>query len=149
MRHASYYDHENQYVTYFGMLKLKNSLDNLLIELNEKFSQKKIRITHSILPRAKHTALLMRDILSPKGIDVFRTSDPRLNSDKLQINEDYIKEIVGLCDKENEICIILSHQPDIELFTKKKIETSEWFRMIVELKEKPVSTNEHSDDLPF
>lgn len=151
MRHASYYDKENQYVTYYGMLELKNSLDNLFTELAEKFPEKKLRIIHSILPRAKHTVLLIKDIFgsSSKKIDVFTTSDPRLNSDEFQINNNYINEVVGECEKENKICLILSHEPDIEAFCDRKLNTSEWIRVSVELEEKIIQRVEGEDDLPF
>lgn len=149
MRHANYYDHENQYVTYNGVLQLKNSVDKLFTKLNEEFPQKKIRITHSILPRAKHTVLLINDMLSAKGIDVYMTSDPRLNSDKLEISDSYIEEIVSERDKKNEVSLILSHQPDIEFFCKKELENSEWIRMTIDLEEKTAQTSDENDDLPF
>ena len=148
MRHASYYDHENQYVTYRGMTTLKQSVDKLKIELDEKFPGKKLRIIHSVLPRAKHTSLLMAEMLS--GLKVFHTGDPSLNSDKLQINDAYISKVVASCEKDNEVCLILSHQPDIEEFCQKELSTSEFIRKTVTLDvESPPSTNSGDDDLPF
>lgn len=151
MRHASYYDKENQHVTYYGMLELKESLDDLFTEITEKFPEKKLRVVHSILPRAKHTTLLIKDILGSKSkkMDVFTTSDPRLNSDKFQIKSNYIQEVVGGCEKENKICLILSHEPDIEAFCDRKLKTSKWIRMTVELKEENIPAENDKDDLPF
>lgn len=88
MRHASYYDHENQYVNYCGFIDLLHSVSRLKTELKQEFPKKKLRIIHSVLPRAKHTVLLIREMLV--GVETFTTSDPRLNSDQLQIDEDYI-----------------------------------------------------------
>lgn len=148
MRHASYYDHENQYVNQYGFITLQHSASRLKAELEEKFPNRNLRIIHSVLPRAKHTALLMQEMMT--GITTFCRSDPRLNSDKLQIDEDYIDEVVSLCEKENEICLILSHHPDIEYFCKKKLETAEYIRRIVDIKEKPIpERSDGGDDLPF
>lgn len=147
MRHASYYDFENQYVNHYGFITLQHSVSRLKTELEERFPKKNLRIIHSVLPRAKHTALLMQEMMV--GIKTFCRSDSRLNSDKLKIDDDYIDEVVGLCDKENEVCLILSHQPDIKYFCKKELETSEYIRRNVDIEEKPISTNDESDDLPF
>jgi phosphohistidine phosphatase SixA len=146
MRHASYYDQENQFITYRGMNNLKISMDKLRTELNEKFPGKKLRITHSMLPRAKHTMLLMEEMLS--GLKVFHTNDPCLNSDKLEINEAYIRKVVSKCEKDNEICLILSHQPDIEYFSKVELSTSQFISRTIELEEDPPKNSE-DDDLPF
>lgn len=147
MRHASYYDHENQYVNHYGFITLQHSVGRLKVELEEKFPKKNLRIIHSVLPRAKHTALLMQEMMT--GIKTFCRSDPRLNSDMLQIDEDYIEEVVGLCDKDNEICLILSHQPDIKFFCKKELETSEYIRRTVDLEESSKPGADGRDDLPF
>jgi hypothetical protein len=73
-----------------------------------------------------------------------------MTSDKLEINNDYVSEVVNECEKENEICLILSHQPDIEHFCKKKLETAEYIRRTVDLEEKPVpERSDNKDDLPF
>jgi hypothetical protein len=146
MRHADYFDKDNEYISYYGMLTLRTRMDNLKAELTDKHPQKKLRIIHSILPRAKHTALLMREMLS--GIDVYLRRDPRLNSDKLQINKKYISEVISSCSKDSEICLILSHQPDIEFFSKQKLDNSEYKCLSVELEEEPASTKS-DDDLPF
>lgn len=146
MRHASYYDLENQFVSYYGFITLKNSMDRLLVELNEKFPNKGLRIIHSMLPRAKHTSLLMEEML--KDISIFKRGDHRLNSDKLQISDAYIREVVTSCEKEDRICLILSHQPDIEYFCKQRLETSQFIRMTAQIEE-TVPQKESDDDLPF
>lgn len=146
MRHASYYDHENQYVNHYGFITLEHSVSRLKAELEERFPKKNLRIIHSVLPRAKHTALLMQEMIT--GIETFIRSDPRLNSDKLQIDEDYINEVVGLCDKENKVCLILSHQPDIKYFCEKELKTAEYIRRTVDIEEK-LLPEESGDDLPF
>ncbi len=146
MRHASYYDFDNQYVSYYGMLSLQNWMDRLRGELIRKYPNKKLRIVHSVLQRAKHTALLMREILN--GMDVSIVGDPRLNSDKLLINKEYVEQVVSDCEKERTICLILSHQPDIEYFCGKKLETSEYSCMEIDIEGKlPPETS--PDDLPF
>lgn len=147
MRHASYYDHDNQYVTYQGMLNLKESLYGFLNDFNKKFLGKDIRIIHSTLPRVKHTALLIEEMLF--SIKTFKRNDPRLNSDHFEINRNYINEVVSDCDKEGKICLILSHQPDIEAFCQKKLQNSEFIKMSIEIEEKTTQKNEGSDDLPF
>lgn len=146
MRHASYYGNENQYVNHDGFITLQHSVSRLKAELEEKFPKKNLRIIHSVLPRAKHTALLMQEMMT--DVKTFCRSDPRLNSDKLQIDDDYINEVVSYCEKENEICLILSHEPDIKDFCKKELKTSEWVKMSTEIKDKPAQVSE-SDDLPF
>lgn len=146
MRHASYYDFENQYVNHYGFITLQHSVNKLKVELEEKFPKKNLRIIHSVLPRAKHTALLIQEMLA--GIKTFIRSDSRLNSDKLQIDEGYINEVVSLCEKENEICLILSHQPDIKHFCKEELETAEYIRRTIAIEEKPLS-KKSGDDLPF
>lgn len=152
MRHAAYYDNENQYVTYRGMTTLKQSVDKLKIELDEKFPGRKLRVVHSTLPRAKHTSLLIWEMLS--GISVLRTSDPSLNSDKLQINDAYVNKVVASCEKENEVCLILSHQPDIEFFCNKELSNSEFIVKVATIEEesssrKSDSSGDDDDDLPF
>jgi len=149
MRHADYYDKENQYVTYRGMTTLKRSADKLKIELDEKFPGKNLRIVHSTLPRAKHTALLVQEMLS--GIKVFLTSDSSLNSDRLQIDDAYVNKVVASCERDNEVCLILPHQPDIEFFCNKELSNSEFIVKVVTIEEEGSSrkSDDDDDDLPF
>ena len=133
MRHANYYDIENQFVSYWGMLALKKSVDKLKSELEDKFPNKKLRIIHSILPRAKHTALLMGDMLI--GVRLFFRSDPRLNSNKFLISREYVEKLVSSCDEDEEICLILSHKPDIKYFYKKDLEPSQYVCVDIEIDE--------------
>ena len=77
MRHASYYDYENQYVSYHGFITLQHSANRLNTELEEKFPKKNLRIIHSVLPRAKHTALLIQEMIV--GTKTFCSGDSRLN----------------------------------------------------------------------
>lgn len=150
MRHAAYYDTENQFVSYWGMLALKASMDKLKTELGEKFPNKKLRIIHSMLPRAKHTALLMGDMLI--GVDTFRRNDPSLNSDKLQITKDYVKEVVSTCELDQEICLILSHNPDIKCFCGEELELSEYLCKNIQIDEEKFEKDKEeieNDDLPF
>ena len=146
MRHAAYYDLENQYISYPGMLNLKLSVEKLKAELGEKFPRKKLRIIHSVLPRAKHTTLLICDMLG--NASVIMKGDFRLNSDNHLIDEKYIKEVVLECDKQNQVCLILSHKPDIYRFCGKELKNSEYYALTIEFND---SNNENSenDDLPF
>ena len=147
MRHADYYDPINQFVSYWGMLTLKSSMDKFKTELAEKFPNKKLRIVHSMLPRAKHTALLMVDILT--GIKTFCRNDPRLNSDKLLITQEYVKEVVSACEKEQEICLILSHKPDIKCFCRKELELSQYLCMDITIDEIYNKNEREEEELPF
>lgn len=147
MRHTSYYDRVNEFVDYKGFITLQISVERLMLELKEKFPKRNLRIIHSVLPRAKQTSLLIVEML--KDIKTFCRNDPRLNSDKLQIDDDYIEEVVRACQKDNEVCLILSHQPDIEHFCKKKLQTSEYIRRSVDLEEEEKPPSNDNDDLPF
>src|SRR4051812_32230777 len=109
MRHAADYGRIGQFVTYTGMLVLKNEMDKLKVELEQKFPNKELCITHSELPRAIHTALLIREMIGG-SIRVSLQPDPCLNSDKLLITEKYVKQIVTSCEDSNKVCLILSHQ---------------------------------------
>lgn len=145
MRHARYYDYDNQYISYRGMLELKSSMERFQVEFSQKFPSKKLRIIHSMLPRAKHTVLLMEEMLT--GFKMYRTNDPQLNSDKLNITREYIEQAVTRCEKDNEICLFLSHQPDIEHFCRKKLQNSEYMSGMIEIPEK--QEGDPPDDLPF
>ena len=106
--------------------KLKNELkewDKLEKEIKNNSPNRKIRIIHSEVQRAKHTALLIREIL-PVECELIGNSD--LNCGKYRINEDLVKKIVSKGDSDNLVCIILSHQPDIELFCDKTLSTSKY-----------------------
>lgn len=148
MRHAADYGLVGPFVTYRGMLVLNNEMGKLQAELKEKFPNKELRIIHSELPRAKHTALLIREMIGG-NIGIYLEGDPRLNSDKLLINEEYVSQIVISCEDSNKVCLILSHQPDIKSFCKNEFENSEFKCMTIEIEEKPKAEKGTPDDLPF
>tara|TARA_B100001179_G_scaffold228654_1_gene213047 strand:+ start:1789 stop:2244 length:456 start_codon:yes stop_codon:yes gene_type:complete len=143
MRHGHYYDSKNQFITYHGMLQLKSSMDELEKEIKNNSPNRKIRIIHSEVQRAKHTALLIREIL-PVECELIGNSD--LNCGKYRINEDLVKKIVSKGDSDNLVCIILSHQPDIELFCDKTLSTSKYLPLEIYLEEE---IKDEDDDLPF
>lgn len=147
MRHAAYYDPTNQFVSYWGMLALKSSMDEFRDDFHKKFPNKKLRIIHSTLPRATHTALLVRDILT--DIKTFLRSDPHLNSDKLLITQRYIEEVVSICEEEKEVCLILSHEPDIEYFCGRELNLSQYLCMTITIGEKHFEEEKEKDELPF
>lgn len=142
MRHSEYYNKDNQFVSYWGMISLKSSMDKLKEELSKKFPNRELVIIHSTLPRATHTSLLMEDILS-NAFRISKRSDPRLVSDRYEINQKYIKEVVSECERKGEVCLILSHKPDIEHFCKKELEPSEYICLDIQIEEK------EDDGLPF
>jgi phosphohistidine phosphatase SixA len=147
MRHARCYREEKQFLTYEGITELKASVDRLMDEIKEKFPDKKVRIIHSILPRAAHTAYLVCEMLTE--IESYLKGDALLNSDKYNINQEYVKELVVPCDERNEICIILSHQPDINDFAFVELKNSQYLAKTIEINEQPISPEEITDDLPF
>jgi len=157
MRHASYYDQENQYVTYRGMITLKSYIDDLKAEIQEKFPNKKLRILHSTLPRAIHTAFLIKEMLT--DIQVTLQADSRLISDNLQIDSTYVTEAVCFCELNNEVMLILSHLPDIEYFCEKELENSEYLCRSIDITkmsmpeisndEEENNKDDSNDDLPF
>jgi phosphohistidine phosphatase SixA len=155
MRHASYYDSANQYISYWGMVSLKESMDNLKEVISSKFPKKHIRIIHSELIRAKHTALLIKDIFYDLNITL--VWDSRLNSDKLILGEEFLQEVLLQSERRNEVCLILTHHPDIKHFCKKELSNSEYVLMKFEIAEENVhekdsvqnKDNDDPDDLPF
>jgi hypothetical protein len=148
MRHADYYGRLGQFVTYRGMLALKKQMEKLEVELAQKFPDRELCIVHSELPRAFHTALLMREMMGG-SIRISLRVDSSLNSDKLLITENYVKLVVTSCEHNNKICLILSHQPDIKHFCKDEFENSEYQCKSIEIEDRAVEESGASDDLPF
>lgn len=149
MRHAETFDYpNNQLLRYRGIVVLHKAVELFEKQMAEKFPQiEKLHIFHSMTPRADYTALLMSEIL--QNVSVVRTGDNRLNSDKYGITDDYVKEVIAVCQKENSLCLILSHQPDIKFFSGKELRNCQIISMSVLVPEVVPESGEGSDDLPF
>ena len=98
MRHAEYYDKDNQFITYKGVTDLKKSVDtlgqDLLIDfIGDIWETQRVRIIHSSLPRAVHTALLVKEILYNISIVARLKPDSNLNSDRLCLTKEYVETL--------------------------------------------------------
>ena len=156
MRHAEYYDKDNQFITYKGVTDLKKSVDtlgqDLLIDfIGDIWETQRVRIIHSSLPRAVHTALLVKEILYNISIVARLKPDSNLNSDRLCLTKEYVENIIAQCDRDNEICIFITHEPDIDFFCQQRLQNSEFISLNVEFntEDSNLKNNNGTDELPF
>jgi phosphohistidine phosphatase SixA len=137
MRHAAYYDLIDEFITLSGIKELEKSIKKLKDELELKYFNKKLCIIYSSLPRARNTTLLIKDLLKSSKRETILRLDTRLNSNRLSITKEYIKEVVSFCNNNNAICLILSHQSDIFAFCGKDLDNSQYIINSIEIEKAP------------
>lgn len=140
MRHAAYHDAKHQFITYHGMSQLSKSVEQLLKDISETYPQyKKMVIAHSEVNRAMYTAWLIKEMLLTKKIipilDIELVADAHLNCNKHSITIQYVQQLVSGCEAKNALCLMISHEPDIESYLKQTLFNSEYLIETISIEE--------------